>query len=428
MRELVRRGIKAVRNPRLIWRRVIIIMPHILKVSRRVTVSKVGMLRTRYMKKKFENTEVARTCFEREMLADELFACYRWKPPVVEKGPLWFTRPFYPEKNRLDLIAPYLSEATRRKIAAELIFIFFDIFSAGYAHRDAHAKNIYWINGKLRLTDYEWLEAYPKGKRPAFPLCYDITGKGLESPGHTSNMCYSRDCDRSIQNILDVPVEHALDDFKKELKDRLRHACKTFATKNSRHVCSTRRIDASFQLPYFSVEVEEAERDSGARLRAFGVRRETVFGKTVLDLGCNIGGMLFEIKKYEPGTCVGVEYDADKVSLATQIAAYNGLENVTFMKANVDSLDTGFQNGPFDVVFCQDLEAHVKKREHLFRRLSQATRGILYFEGNSNCDLSMVELALKREGFVKVERLGFGKDDCIPGNDSRPMLCARKCF
>lgn len=426
MKDLFRRALKAVRNPRLVWRRLVAIMPHVLKVSYRVAVSRVGIVRTKYIRKRFENTQIGRSCFEGEMLADEIFSCFYWKPPVVRKGPLWFDRSFYPERKRLDLLAPNLPEATRRKIAIEAMSILFDIFCAGYAHRDIHCENLYRINGRLKLTDYEWLKAYPKGGRPPFPLCYDITGKSLESPGHTLNMCYKQSLAVSLQNVLGVPAEEAIDEFKKELKDKLRHACKTFATGEKRHVCSARRIYSSFRLPHFSVEVSEAQRDSESRLRTFGLNREHLKDKMVLDLGSNIGGILFESQKYGPAKCVGVEYDADKVSLATQIAAFNALYNVTFIQADIDSLDAQSLRGPFDVVFCLAIEAHVKKPDQLFRLLSQVTRGVLYFEGNSNSDHQMIEYGLTKAGFIGVEHLGFGDDDCIRTNNRRPMLRARK--
>lgn len=427
VKDLIRGVLKAVRNPRLVWRRVVLVrMPHVLKVSYRVVVSKVGILRTRYIKKSFENTQIGRTCFEHEMLADEIFGGFPWHPPIVRKGSLCFVRSFYPETNRLDLIASKLPEATRRRIATEAVSILFDIFCAGYAHRDIHAGNMYWINGGLKVTDYEWMEAYPSGQRPPFPLCYDITGKGLESPGHTTNMCYIRKTALSLQNVLGVPIECALDEFKKELKGRLRRACETFATGGKRHVCSARRIYSSFRLPYFSVEVSEAQRDSESRFRTFGIDRDTVRNKRVLDLGSNIGGIVFELQGYEPAECLGVEYDADKISLATQIAAFNGLHNVSFIHADVDSLKAESIEGPFDVVFCLAIQAHVKKPDRLFRLLSQVTRGVLYFEGNSNSDRQTIEHELTSTGFTRVEYLGFGDDDCITTNNRRPMLRASK--
>jgi len=401
-------------------------MPHVFKVSHRVVVTRVGIVRAKYVRKKFENTQIGLSCFEREILADEIFSGFYWKPPVVRKGPLWFDRPFYPERKRLDLLGPNLPEATRRSIAAQAVFILFDIFLAGYAHRDIHCKNMYLIDGKLKLTDYEWLEAYPKNKRPPFPLCYDITGKGLESPRRTSNMCYSHEGAISLQNVLGVPADHAIDEFKKKLKDKLRRACETFASGKKRHVCRSRRIYSSFRLPYFSVEVSEAQRDSEKRLRALGINKDTIENKTVLDLGSNIGGIIFEIQKYEPAKCVGVEYDTDKLSLATQIAAFNGIEKITFIQADIDSLDAESLNGPFDVVFCLAIGAHMKKPGQLFRLLSQVSRGVLYFEGNGNSDPEKIEHELTSVGFIEVKHLGVGDDDCIPTNNCRPMLRAKK--
>jgi 2-polyprenyl-3-methyl-5-hydroxy-6-metoxy-1,4-benzoquinol methylase len=239
-------------------------------------------------------------------------------------------------------------------------------------------------------------------------------------------MYYTSQGPLSLQNVLGVPAETALKEFEKKLRNRLRDACLTFATATKRHVCRAERIYASFKLPYLSVRPEEAQRNSKIRLENFGIREETLQRKRILDLGSNIGGMLFEIQKYKPAECIGVEYDADKVSLATQIARYNGLENVEFLQADIDCLNPESFGKPFDVVFCLAVESHVNKPMKLFRLLSQLTRGVLYFEGNSNSDTQNIVRLLSQQGFVEVEPLGFGTDDCIPRNNRRPMFRAKK--
>jgi len=426
MQELLRRILKAASNPRLVWRRLIIRMPHVFKVSYRVVVSRVGIIRAKYIRKKFENTQIGRSCFDCEMLANEIFSCFYWKPPVVRKGPLWFTIPFYPEKKRLDLLGPYLPEATRRRIGTEAVSILFDIFCAGYAHRDIHCKNMYWVNKNLKLTDYEWMEAYPKGERPPFPLSYDITGKGLESPGRTGNICYTKDHELALQNILGIPIEKALNDFKEILKDRLRLACETFSTGTKRHVCRARRIYSSFSLPYFSVEVSEAQRDSARRLALFAINKDILQNKSLLDLGCNTGGMIFEAQKFKPAQCVGVEYDSDKVELATKITAYCGLNNTKFICGDIDEVNMQKIGGKFDVIFCLAIEAHIKKKSRLYQFLAEISNNVIYFEGNSTTNVQQVKDQLLTGGFNKVEFLGFSDDDCLPDNNCRPLIRARK--
>jgi hypothetical protein len=145
-----------------------------------------------------------------------------------------------------------------------------------------------------------------------------------------------------------------------------------------------------------------------------------------MDFGSNIGGMLFSIQKYNPRNCLGIEYDPDKVLVAQQIAAYNGLNNVKFIQGDIDLTNIQDLGGPRNVVFCLAVEAHVKNPKRLFELLSQATTEILYFEGNSTTKPKQAKKALLNAGFRKVRVLGKSRDDVIASNNCRPLLIATK--
>lgn len=419
---------RIIRDPGRLRRAVLRKVPSVVYVGKRSISTKVKDSGKEHFKKRFENTETGRACFEREMNADGLFSTKPWKPAIIDKGPLWFTIPFYPEGKRLDIIATTLDQTTRIEIAKQAVSILFDIFFAGYAHRDFHAKNLFWIDKQLMLVDYECLQPYPEGKRPPFPASYDIIGQGLESPFKTGRMCYKfeKRPDVSLHSVLRVSVEEALEEFCKDLKARLQQVCKTFATGRKRHTCKAERIYSSFDLPYFSVTHDEAQRDSLVRLEDFGIDEQVLHGKTVLDIGSNVGGMLFSIQKYNPGHCLAIECDSEKVLIAEQIAAYNGLNNVRFVQADIDLMNVQQLGGPRDVVFCLAVEAHVKNRKKLFELLSQATTEVLYFEGNSTTTVEKIRQNLTEVGFSRVKLLGISRDDVVPNNNCRPLLVARK--
>jgi len=421
---------RTIRDPGRLRRALIERMPNVIHAGKRAISTKVEAegANLEYFKKQFEDTPQGRVSFERELEADRLFGSRSWKPPIKDKGQLWFSTPLYPQASRLDLLAAGLDKPARIEIAKQAISILFDIFSAGYAHRDFHSRNLFWLDNQLMLIDYECIEPYPQGKRPPFPLCYDITGEGLESPFITGKMCYT--CEKrggvSLYKTLGVTVEQAIEEFSKDFKEKLRQACRTFATKETRHTCKAERIYATFELPYFSVRHDEAQRDSSIRLKDFGITEQIIKGKRVLDLGCNIGGTLFALQKYNPGNCLGIEYDSEKVLLAEQIAAYNGLNNVKFVAADVDLINLQQLEGPYNVVFCLALEAHVKNPTKLFELLSHATAEVLYFEGNSTTNPEKVKNILVRSGFREVRILGMSRDDALAGNNCRPMLVATK--
>lgn len=426
--QLVRRYFRKRFTREKIRRALLGCLPNVMYVGARAVCKQVSVRGKPYIKKTFASNAVGRACFEREMAALELFHGRPWLSPIVKSGRHWLLMPQYPADRRLDHLAPSLSEQERLGIAKQAVEILFEIFQAGYAHRDYHAMNLFFIEGQLIVIDFEVIGAHPPGGRPAFPVSYDINGEGLDSPYNTKRMCYIADDGEksSLKQALATPIDRVLDEIKKDLKEELRAVSATFQTHTQRHTCRAQRIYSSFDLPHFTVSSQEAQRHCARRLENFGVRPESFRDKSVLDIGSNIGGMLFEIQRLSPGRCVGIEYDGDKVHVATKIAAYSGLNNVSFLHADVDILKVKSLAGPFDVVFCLAIEAHVKRPRHLYRLLSSVTAETLYFEGNATTKPAEVEARLRENGFAHVEYLGFSDDDCITENNRRPLLVARK--
>ena len=210
------------------------------------------------------------------------------------------------------------------------------------------------------------------------------------------------------------------------LKDELRNVSASFRKKKSRHFLSTRDvIYCAFSTPRFSVARDEAQRDARRRLEQFGLRPEDVRGKRVLDLGCNNGAILFQISNDQPAQGVGIEYDPEKVDLARRIAAFAGIERLEFRVGDLDALDARAVGGPFDVVLCLAVEAHVQDPDHLYRLLADVTRGVLLFEANASTKPKSVEAALARCGFTDIRHLGTCDDDIVPRNNRRPIFRAR---
>lgn len=378
-------------------------------------------------KKTFAATNEGKRAFDCEVLARKVFGDRPWMVPIVEQGERWITMPMLPENARLDRIAFKLSSEEREAVAAQAVAALFDMYVEGFAHRDFHAQNAFWHNGQLFIVDYEALGKYPADRRVPFPKSYDMTGEGLDSPHRTGAASYSKpDMNVSFGQLLDVPAEKALVPLQKALQDELREASLTFKARERRHTCNAQRIYNSFNLEWLGVEPGIAQRDSGRRLVNFGVTDTDIRGKRILDLGSNIGGMLFELQKYSPGQCVGVEYDQGKVRVARRVAAYSGLNNISFIHADIDGLDARDLTDSFDVVLCLAIVEHVKKPNELYRLLGAVTGTLLLFEGNSGTDPAEVKAKLKSNGFAKIEYLGFSDDDCREKNNRRPIFRAWK--
>ena len=377
-------------------------------------------------RKRFARTTEGKAALELELLARRTFYDSPWMTPICESGADWVTMPLLPEASRLDRIAPTLPTETHREIAAQALRALLDMLVKGYAHRDFHGQNAFWLEGQLLIVDFEAMERYPIGQRPPLSQCYDLTGQGLTTPHNTGQQCYTKKSAVSLERLLGVAAQEALEMLTDELKSELQTASLSFNSNGRRHRCKAERIYNSFALPALSVSPDEAQRDSARRLERFGISASQIQQKAVLDLGSNIGGILFELQKWRPASCVGVEYDDEKVQIANRVAAFSGLNGIQFMNGDIDDLENCQFTGPFDAIFCLSIIEHVKSKERLYKALGRLARDIVFFEGNATTNPDDVRAGLLGSGFREVEFLGMSDDDCRPENNCRPLFRAQK--
>lgn len=378
-------------------------------------------------KKIFSKSPEARQSLTNELYARDCFKNSPWISPIFSSGDNWITLPYYPDDCRLDRIAQGLDRSESKEIARQALHVILDMLAKHFAHRDFHAKNMFWINKQLIVVDFEVMKKYPGSNLPSLSECYDMTGHGLESPYGTKNMSYvtNTESKMALQLVLDVTAEGAINIVKEDLKKNLNEASLSFAKKTGRHICKSERYYSSFSLLDFSISAEEAQRNSAIRYANFGLDENVIRSKSIVDFGCNTGGMLFEAQKYNPGHCLGIEFDTDKVEIASKIAAYAGLGNTEFKVGDIDKLNST-AIGQFHIVFCFAIEAHVKNTDHLYKLLSEVCVNKLYFEGNSTTDSIVVEQRLKNNGFKQVLYVGNSTDDIVPANNKRPLFIAEK--
>ena len=401
-------------------------LPGVLHVGRRALTRAVLMHGRPWIEKAFSDNADGRLAFEREMLAQKLFKGRPWLMPMVERGPRKLAMPRFSEAQRLDVALPLMSESERLDAAQQAVHAAWEIFDQGYAHRDLHAKNLFWVQGQLIVTDLETLEAYPPESVPAFPESYDIVARGLPSPHSTAHMCYTSGHEFALQRTLQVPLARALETVQQTFKDRLRTESATFKTASDRHTLRAERIYGSFTLPHLSVGAEEVQRNSAGRLAKFGVTAEILRGKRLLDLGCFCGAMTFQAQEFQPAFSLGIEYDAAKVEVTRSIVRYTGVRNMEFRQGDVDLLEADKLGGDFDVVFCLAINRHVKDPARMYQLLGRVTGEVLFFEGNGGTDVEDARQRLQGAGFKKVDFLGMSDDDCLPSNNNRPLFVARR--
>jgi hypothetical protein len=220
--------------------------------------------------------------------------------------------------------------------------------------------------------------------------------------------------------------EPAMTDESDDIRARLLSASGSFRKKAGRHELRTKDVMyCAFSTPNFTITPEESQRDATKRVAAFGLTREQVEGRTVLDLGSNAGAMLFEISNFHPAAGLGIEYDSDKVDLATEIATLASIPDLRFEAGDIDLLDAATV-GVHDIVFALAIEGHVQDPDRLYELLGKVTGDLLCFEGNGKCDMDYVRSRLSLAGFGDFVDLGFCQDDRDPRNNNRPQMLARK--
>jgi len=217
-------------------------------------------------------------------------------------------------------------------------------------------------------------------------------------------------------------------DMKKQVID----ASQSFATKkmgrpgeNRLYTTNPDVAYCSFYTPNFTIRPEEAQRNSAKRFARFGIEEDSLKNKTLLDLGCNIGAMLFQASNMGISAGLGLEYDGDKVEISKNIAAMSNLEMLTFRQGDLDIL-TANDIGEFDVVFSLAVEGHVRDRDRFFNLLGAITKQTLYFEGNLTCPVEDAKAKLKSAGFGDIVFIGYSDDDINNSYNRRPMFKATK--
>jgi hypothetical protein len=403
--------------------------PGVVAAGTAATCRRVRMGGVPYLLKTFMNSPEGLIAWQHELSARRLFAGAPWMSPIVRSGWRHIVIPFYPEASRLDIAVKNMDESTRWKIAKEAIHILFEMFLQGHAHCDFHSRNLFSVDGQLHVIDFEHMRRYPQDATPPFPESYDLTGRGLaDAPVVTENMCYvATGADNlALEPTLGVPLSAALDLFKEDLKVQIQDVCNPARTDPGSGRSPDRYGCGSFSLPYFAVSRGQAAWDSQSRLRSVGLDRDAVSGKTVLDLASNIGGMLFQMQKFTPSRCVGVESSETKVDIAKCIAAYNGLRDVQFLLGDCGAAWREQLAGTFDVVLRLSSRVCRARSEDLCGWLGRITRERLYLQINGGTGVRQMSEQLRRCGFHNVRVREVPSDDEATEGDGQPLLVASK--
>ncbi len=102
-------------------------------------------------------------------------------------------------------------------------------------------------------------------------------------------------------------------------------------------------------------------------------------GKSVLDIGCNLGYFCLEAKERNAGRVIGIDYRQSYLKAAESISQYKNLE-IEYL--NIDLYQNDFLQLPkFDYVFVFSVLHRARNVKNAIKRVGGKTKHCLIFEG-----------------------------------------------
>lgn len=381
--------------------------------------------------KYFNKNPESHISLQNELKSYNLFNQYKWYPKVRECGLDFIAYEYINNKYRLDQQRKYLNHWDRENILNQIIDILLVLYQNGIAHRDIHIKNAYYIEGALILTDFEVIAELDS--ETDFFEGYDITGKWLESPLNSNNMCLLSDDKYSLRHIIKINNKDELRiAVNNRIIDQLKKNSESFFTRkdlsDSRHKVLTKKIYTTFNLKHTQIGPEYAQRNITDRIIQLQIKENDIKDQTILDLGAHTGGIVFEISKMKPKYTLGIEYDIEKTNLSKIIHALNCKScPIEFICLDLESPEFILNfNKKFDIVLCLAVIGHIKNKEQFLAKVYEICNSILFLEGNGNTEFSELNDLLLKVGFRNIEYFGQSYDETKLINNNRPLFKALK--
>jgi 2-polyprenyl-3-methyl-5-hydroxy-6-metoxy-1,4-benzoquinol methylase len=171
-----------------------------------------------------------------------------------------------------------------------------------------------------------------------------------------------------------------------------------------------------YQSYYIGNEFVGGSRNIPYRFDKFGIDNDLT-GKTILDLGCNLGGVSQECYRRGARKIVGIDFNKDYIECARDLARFNG-QQINFLKMDlikpgvVESFIAEYFNNEVDIVFCLAIDKHIGLNR-AFQILDSFKPKIVYWEGSaakSENTFHVIETNKELNKRFNVTKLGFTED------------------
>lgn len=142
-------------------------------------------------------------------------------------------------------------------------------------------------------------------------------------------------------------------------------------------------------------------------------------GKSVLDLGCNIGMNCYLAVEAGAREAVGIDRSKRLVTAAARINCYFAAP-CRFLVQDLDKEPS--ELGRFDTVFCLSVAAHVKDPGMLVTWCQAAAKETVYFEGHAKTKRDDYVYLLNSDNFSAIDLIGHTHDGRQFGTKTRPLF------
>lgn len=141
---------------------------------------------------------------------------------------------------------------------------------------------------------------------------------------------------------------------------------------------------------------------------------ENLEGKSVLDIGCNLGAVCIEFASRNADRVVGIDIHERTISIAKEYAEHIGMNKIEYYQANIDdgleSLKQKIGDQKFDYVLVLSVMNNVD-RKSLIKIIKYFCKDTLYLEGHSKQKKeALVDFVTQTLGMDEVKFLGYTKD------------------
>lgn len=198
---------------------------------------------------------------------------------------------------------------------------------------------------------------------------------------------------------------------------------------NTNRIRDGKDLYSSFHWPEFSFT--NSLRNTQTRFKEFGI--SDLSGKSVLDLGSNIGGISFEALRLNASLVFGFEYVQERVDVCCSLANFLNKKNAIFKQLDLNKMiNDDLHKRHFinlyqsDVVFCTAIDAYIGSKFKLYQLLFDITKEVCYFETNSNQNSKDLTSLFMDLGFVEVTCLGTSRSDSGYGRCSYVLRKAKE--